>query len=136
MARYQSATPLEQERIRQQLMAQRHQQMMQQQGFVPGLSPSLPGSPSMGGFDSQVGMQESSGLPVAEHCIRSDALAIWLLSVPGFIALSLQGLHKLKTRVKTHSLTACCQGPYANCACRLLCVSRWLCNSGRRPCAF
>ena len=54
MARYQSATPLEQERIRQQLMAQRQQQMMQQQGFAPGLSPSMPGSPTMGGFDSQV----------------------------------------------------------------------------------
>ena len=54
MARYQSATPMEQERIRQQLMAQRQQQMMQQQGFVPGLSSSMPGSPIMGGFDSQV----------------------------------------------------------------------------------
>ena len=64
MARYQSATPLEQERIRQQLMAQRHQQMMQQQGFVPGLSSSLPGSPSMGGLDPQVcaACQNSSGL--------------------------------------------------------------------------
>ena len=55
MARYQSATPLEQERIRQQLMAQRQQQMMQQQGFMPGLSSSMPGSPSMGGLDPQVG---------------------------------------------------------------------------------
>ena len=48
MARYQSATPLEQERIRQQLMAQ-------QQGFMPGLSSAMPGSPSMGGLDPQVG---------------------------------------------------------------------------------
>ena len=55
MARYHSATPMEQERIRQQLMAQRQQQqMMQQQGLMQGLGPSMPGSPSTGGFDSQV----------------------------------------------------------------------------------
>ena len=78
MARYQSATPLEQERIRQQLMAQRHQQMMQQQGFVPGLSSSMPGSPNMGGFDSQVGMHKTFGLRVAEQCFRSYAFAMWL----------------------------------------------------------
>ncbi len=54
MAHYHSASPMEQERIRQQLMAQRQQQMMQQQGLMQGISPSLPGSPSIGGFDSQV----------------------------------------------------------------------------------
>ena len=54
MARYQSATAMERERIQQQLMAQRQQQMMQQQGFMGGLSAPMPGSHGMGGFDTQV----------------------------------------------------------------------------------
>lgn len=70
MARYQSATPLEQERIRQQLMAQRHQQMMQQQEFVPGLGSSVPGSPSLGGMDSQVCPAcHTFWAPLAQGCL-------------------------------------------------------------------